>query len=116
MAQGLYMDVHVPSAVTDGLRRRGVDVLTSQEDATRTADDEALLERATELDRLLFTQDEDLLAIVDAWQQSGRAFAGLAYAHQLGPGIGEIIADLELLSVCADASELANQVIYLPLR
>jgi hypothetical protein len=75
-----------------------------------------LLERATELDRLLFTQDEDLLAIADAWQQSGRAFVGLAYAHPLGPGIGEIIADLELLSVCADASELANQVIYLPLR
>ncbi len=31
MAQALYMDVHVPSAVTEGLRRRGVDVLTSQE-------------------------------------------------------------------------------------
>jgi hypothetical protein len=26
-----YMDEHVPRAVTDGLRRRGVDVLTTQE-------------------------------------------------------------------------------------
>lgn len=40
MAHALYMDVHVPSAVTEGLRRRGVDVLTSQEDGTRAADDE----------------------------------------------------------------------------
>jgi hypothetical protein len=26
---GFYMDVHVPLAVTEGLRRRDVDVLTS---------------------------------------------------------------------------------------
>jgi hypothetical protein len=29
---GLYMDVHVRSAVTYGLRRRGVDVLTANQD------------------------------------------------------------------------------------
>ncbi len=33
MAVGLYMDVHVPQAITDQLRRRGVDVLTAIEDA-----------------------------------------------------------------------------------
>ena len=26
-----YMDEHIPKAVTEGLRRRGVDVLTAQE-------------------------------------------------------------------------------------
>jgi len=52
MAQALYMDVHVPSTVTVGLRRRGVDVLTSQEDGTREADDVALLQRATDLGRI----------------------------------------------------------------
>ena len=30
----LYMDVHVPGAVTRALRLRGVDVLTAQEDGT----------------------------------------------------------------------------------
>jgi hypothetical protein len=50
------MDVHVPSAITEGLRRRGIDVLTSQDDGTREADDEVLLSRATNFDRLLFTQ------------------------------------------------------------
>jgi hypothetical protein len=40
------MDVHIPAAITDGLRRHGLDVLTSQEDHTRTADDENLLTRA----------------------------------------------------------------------
>jgi hypothetical protein len=40
----------------------------------------------------------------------------LIYAHQLGPGIGEIIDDLELLCVCADVDEVRNRIIYLPLR
>jgi len=43
MALRFYMDMHVPAAITQGLRRRGIDVLTSQEDGTREADDEVLL-------------------------------------------------------------------------
>ncbi len=63
MSASLYMDVHVSSAVTEGLRKRGIDVLTSQEDGTNTWDDEALLAQATKLGKVLFTQDDDLLAI-----------------------------------------------------
>jgi predicted nuclease of predicted toxin-antitoxin system len=56
-----YMDVHVPAGITGALRRRGIDVLTSQEDGTREVADDALLERAGELDRVLVSQDTDLL-------------------------------------------------------
>ena len=107
------MDVHVPTAVTEGLRRRGVDVLTAQEDGNQESSDEALLNRATEVDRILFTQDDDLLAI--AWQKNSREFTGLAYCHQLAAGIGRIIEDLELLALCATDDEVRNCVIYLPL-
>ena len=44
MAWPVYMDVHVPAAITAGLRRRGLDVLTSQEDGSDTLSDERLLE------------------------------------------------------------------------
>jgi predicted nuclease of predicted toxin-antitoxin system len=81
MIRGLYMDVHVPSAITEGLRRRGIDVLTSQDDGTREASDEILLTRATGFDRLLFTQDEDFLTLAPSWQSSGRSFTGIAFAH-----------------------------------
>jgi len=116
MALRLYMDVHIPLVVTEGLRRRSIDVLTSQEDRADRFDDERLLQPATDLGRLLFTQDEDLLAIATRWQAENRPFAGLIYAHQLGPGIGEIVEDLELLCVCSEADELANQIRFLPLR
>jgi hypothetical protein len=115
MSSSLYMDVHVPSAITEGLRRRGIDVVTSQEDGTREVDDESLLFRSTELDRVLFTQDDDILAIAAHWQSSGMKFSGAVYAHQLGPGIGKIIEDLELLMRAAEPQELENHVIHLPL-
>jgi len=116
MSQGIYMDVNVPSAVTEGLRRRGVDVRTSQEDGMERADDEEMLQRATELHRVLFTQDEDFLAIAARWQQAARSFTCVVYAHQMGPGVGELIEDLELLATCGEAVELQNRVIHLPLR
>jgi len=82
------MDVHIPIAITEGLRRRNIDVLTSQEDATRELDDEPLLARATELGRLLFTQDQDFLKVSPRWQQTGRPFVGILYAHQQGVSLG----------------------------
>lgn len=56
------MDVQVPLAITEGLRRRGVDVVTAQEDGSGLLEDPELLDRATVLGRLLFTQDEDFLS------------------------------------------------------
>jgi len=35
MAIALYMDVHIPKAITVGLRLRGVEVLTAQEDGRK---------------------------------------------------------------------------------
>jgi len=36
---GLYLDVHLPAAITRGLLLRGVDVLTAQIDGTAELDD-----------------------------------------------------------------------------
>jgi hypothetical protein len=56
MAVALYMDQHVPRAITIGLRLRGVDVITAYEDGTSELEDSALLNRATELRRVLLTK------------------------------------------------------------
>jgi hypothetical protein len=112
----LYMDVHVPVAITTGLRLRGIDVLTSQEDQSIEYSDEALLKRSTALNRVLFTQDQDFLLIAADLQRVGVKFRAIVYAHQLGPGIGEIVGDLELLMKAAEDEELWNRVIHLPLR
>jgi predicted nuclease of predicted toxin-antitoxin system len=116
MPLSVYMDVHIPLAITDGLRRRNIDVVTSQEDATTERDDELLLARASELGRLLFTQDEDFLRIAAEWSRASRPFIGVLYAHQQGASLGRIIEDIELIATCAEPGELANRTTYLPLR
>jgi hypothetical protein len=69
------MDVHVPDAITVGLRLRRVDVLTAQEDGARRLSDAQLLDRATALGRVLFSQDEDLLRKAAQRRQQGVSFA-----------------------------------------
>jgi predicted nuclease of predicted toxin-antitoxin system len=112
----LYMDVHVPYAITTGLRLRGVDVLTAQEDGARRFLDAILLDRATALVRILFSQDEDLLSEAAQRQYDGEPFAGVIYAHQLKVTIGQCIHDLELIAHVGEPEEFANRVEYLPLR
>ncbi len=73
----LYMDVHVPQAITDQLRRRGIDVLTAIEDGADELPDDELLERVRLLERVLFTQDIRFKAMAQSWQHQSKPFAGL---------------------------------------
>jgi hypothetical protein len=108
------MDQHVPRAVTEGLRRRGVDVLTAEEDGAAAWADDQLLTRAEQLGRVLFSQDDDLLAIAHEWQQTGRAFAGLVYAHQLNITIGQAVSSLELIAKAMDLQDMRNRIEFIP--
>lgn len=111
-----YMDHHVHRSITEGMRRRGIDVITAFEDGREEADDEALLERATALDRILVSQDDDLLEIAALWQRSSREFAGVAYAIQQHIDIGGTIEYLELIAHLKTADEMRNNVEYIPTR
>jgi len=109
----LYMDHHVARAITQGLRARGVDVLTAQEDDADQFSDSDLLDRATKLGRALFTQDDDFLAEDSRRQANGVPFSGIIYAHQLRVSVGRCISQLEIIAKMGDPDDLANQVEYL---
>lgn len=110
------MDVHVRGPVVTGLRRRGVEVLTAQEDGAGRWDDRRLLDRAMELGRVLFTQDDDLLEEANKRQRNGQPFAGVIYAHQQNITVRRTIEDLELIAMVCMLAEVTNRVIYLPLK
>jgi hypothetical protein len=76
--------------------------------------DSAILDRATMLDRVLFTRDDDLLVEADQRQQYGVEFAGVIYAHQLYVSIGQCVKDLELIANASELSDMRNRVEYLP--
>ncbi|MEK6303239.1 MAG: DUF5615 family PIN-like protein [Acidobacteriota bacterium] len=111
----LFMDVHVPFAITAGLRLRGIDVLTAQEDGAAELADSLLLDRATALGRVVFTRDRDFLLHARERQRSGVRFAGVVFAQQLKVSIGQCVADLELIARVYDPEDMVNRVEYLPL-
>jgi predicted nuclease of predicted toxin-antitoxin system len=109
------MDEHVPRAITIGLRLRGIDILTVQEDGLTGMPDPILLDRATKLQRVLFSQDQDFLIEASRRQAKGIAFTGIIYASQLSVSIGECVRDLEIIAETAEVEDLANSVLFLPL-
>lgn len=115
MSVALYADENVNRAIVQGLRLRGVDILSVHEEGRTGDSDEQVLDRATELRRVLFTQDDDFLSEAENRRAAGVSFAGIVYAHQLRMTIGHCVADLEILAGAATWDELKNRVIFLPL-
>ena len=89
------MDENVSREVVLGLRHRGVDVLTAQEDGFDATPDPKLLTRASQLGRVLFTHDKDLLLEASRRVQAGDNYSGVIYVHQMKISVGQTIRDLE---------------------
>ena len=115
MTLRLYMDHHVHGAITDGLRDLGIDVLTAFEDRGHRLPEPTLLDRATDLGRVLVSMDEDLLAEAARRQRASGTFAGLVYGRQRGVTIRQAIRDLEMICGVYDEDGIKNQVVYIPL-
>lgn len=116
MPLALYMDHQISRSITAGLRTRQIDVLTAYEDGMHEAADDILLKRASQLQRLLFSQDDDLIREATKLQQEETAFYGVVYAHQLRVPIGDCIRDLQLIATVGDPEEVINRILFLPLR
>ena len=110
-----YMDTYIPRAITLGLRVRGVDVLTAQEDNAATLPDPQLLDRATQLSRALFTYDQDFFKEASERQKRKEHFAGLVYARPLRISIGKTIENLEIIAKAGEPQDIDNMITFLPL-
>ena len=115
MALALYMDTCVRSAITNGLRTRGVDVLTTQEDGHTETPDPLVLDRAGELGRVVYSEDRDFLREGARRQRAGIPFAGVIYARQSVP-IGRCIERLRTIAETWAEEEIVNNVTYVSRR
>ncbi len=116
MPVSFYMDEHIPKAITLGLRLRGIDVLTAQEDGREGNSDPELLDRAGVLRRVLFTFDDDLLSEAADRQRTGKLFCGVLYAHPLRISIAKCISDLHVIGQAGELQDMENCVEFLPLK
>ena len=115
MPVAFYMDVHVPQAITEQLRLRGVDVLAATGEGTDRLSDDQLLELATRLGRVMVTQDIRFGAMAEEWQRRRRRFAGLIYAPQRPDHIGLYVRELEMVAKASEPGKWLSTVARLPL-
>ncbi len=104
-----HLDEDVDPAIAEGLRRRGLDVTTSQEVGLLGALDPIQLAHAAAESRVLFTHDDDHLAL----HAEGVEHAGIAYCHRLKRSIGEIVDALTLIWQVLEPDEMANHVEFI---
>lgn len=102
------MDEHVARAITEGLRRRGVEVLTAQEAGLQEADDDKHVALAFTDNRVIFTQDADFLRL----HAAGVPHRGIVYAPQQ-TAVGHILRGLMLVYDVLSPEEMANHIEYL---
>jgi hypothetical protein len=103
-----YADEHIPKAVIQGLRQRGVDILTVAEAALLAANDVTHLRFVREVSRVIVTQDDDFLRLAAA----GESHAGIVYAPQ-HTSVSALIHGLLLIHRVLDAEEMADHVEFL---
>ncbi|MBI4614955.1 MAG: DUF5615 family PIN-like protein [Planctomycetes bacterium] len=104
-----YFDHHVPAAVADGLRRRGIDVLTSTEAGRSRARDLDLVRLSRDEGRVIVTFDEDFLVLAGEVEDH----AGIVYCPATKYGIGQLIHALFLVHGVLDVVDMRNHVEFL---
>ncbi len=104
-----HLDEHVHTAIAAGLRRRGIDTITTVEAGLMGADDRDHLAFGLSERRVLVTNDHDFLRL----HAQGIAHAGIAYCQQGSKSIGEILRSLILLYECFAAEDMYERVEYL---
>lgn len=103
-----YLDEHIANAIADGLRRRGIDVLTIVEAGKRGAKDEEHFAFAQQEGRVIVTHDTDFLRLAAKHSHH----AGLVYSQQ-GRSIGEMVRKLTLFAQIISAEEMMGRIEFI---
>jgi predicted nuclease of predicted toxin-antitoxin system len=104
----IYTDEQIEGAIIAGLRRAGIDVLTTPEAGLLKAADEVHLARAIAEGRVLLTRDTDFLNRY----KTILTHSGIIYARQ-GISIGDVIHGIQRLHRDMTAEEMLNIIHYI---
>ncbi len=104
----LYTDEQVSNSIVNGLRLRGIDVVTTKQAGLLGATDEEHIAFAKNQNRVIFTQDDDFLRL----HTKGMKHNGIVYAHHR-IAIGDIIRGLILIQQVLSSDDMKNHVEFL---
>lgn len=104
-----YLDENVPIVIADQLKRKNIDVITVRDIGRLGDSDDNHLKRATEMNRVLCTHDQDFLRMVT----EGVEHSGIVFGIQDLHTIGDWVRGLELIHTVLEDGDMNNHVEYL---
>jgi predicted nuclease of predicted toxin-antitoxin system len=109
----LYADECVDGRILAGLHRRGIDVVTAEEEGLLGATDEQQLERATTLGRALLTADRDFFAIATSLIARGESFPGVLFIQPRAT-VGEAVRSIADAAKTLESAEILDRIEWIP--
>jgi predicted nuclease of predicted toxin-antitoxin system len=109
----LYTNESVPVAIAEGLKRRGVDVVSARDAGNLGLTDEQQLAYAHAQNMVLFTHDDDFLKIAHDLAAAGQQHSGIIYVHPQKLGIGQSIRRLKVIIELLTEDDLLNHIEFL---
>lgn len=109
MALQFHLDENMCHAIANGLKQRGVNVTTTSDANLIGATDEEQLAFALSENRVIVTEDDDLLIL----HSKGVQHAGIGFAPPRHRTIGQIILALIDLYRNRDSEEMHDRVEFL---
>ncbi len=117
-----YLDNHISKAVVIQLIRRGIDVVHCDDVGMAKASDMEHLEYATQLGRVVVSQDRDFAELHFEWEQLGKQHKGIMMVPSLLQGQAQIAYivprlieyhDLATVGAAGPQNDIVNQLIWL---
>lgn len=105
------LDEHMPRAIADGLRRRGVHVSTISEAGLRSAGDDEILVWAATHRYVVVTSDADFIRLHRQVDHDG-----IVWCNARGRSVRRVIEYLVLMSEIIDPDEMRGTVEYISHR
>jgi hypothetical protein len=110
----IYADENVSGILVRALKRLGWDVSRAIDTHPSGTDDQTHFQEAVKQDRVLLSNDQDMVVIAAEWQAQGRSFPGVIYfSPKRFASIGDVIRALQALAAKLREQPLAHRVAFL---
>ena len=102
------LDEHIPTAVAEQLRRRGIDILTADDAGLGGSDDTAYFRYSLETGRVLVSYDRHFARL----HSLEAAHSGIVYFPSGNRSVGEVVESLILVREVYTAEEMIGRLEY----
>lgn len=103
-----YTNESVNIAVAEGLKRRGIKVITARDAGNLGLSDEEQIEYARQKGMVIVTHDDDFLSLSAELEHKV-----IVFVHQQKYSIGDVIRNLKLLWDVVEQKDMKNHVEFL---